>query len=138
VDDRIEWDGALPHDEALARLAACDILASPHVPLPDQPFFGSPMKIFEYMALGRPIVASRLEQLGEVLEDGRTAVLVRPGDAGDLAAGIERVLSVPDRGAALGRAARTEVERAHTWDSRAADILAALDRVAAPTAGSVA
>jgi glycosyltransferase involved in cell wall biosynthesis len=87
------------------------------------------MKIFEYMAIGRPIVASRLEQLGDVLEHERTALLVPPGDVDKLAEGIERVLAAPDRGASLGRAAREEVERSHTWDRRAADVLDGLARV---------
>jgi glycosyltransferase involved in cell wall biosynthesis len=97
------------------------------VPLADRPFFGSPVKIFEYMSLGRPIVASRIEQLDEVLDDGRTARLVTPGDAGELATAIQEVLRAPDRGASLGRAALEEARREHTWDRRAATILAALD-----------
>jgi glycosyltransferase involved in cell wall biosynthesis len=58
------------------------------------------------MALDRPIVASSLEQIGDVLEDGRTARMVTPGDVAELADGIREVLALPDRGAALGAAAR--------------------------------
>jgi glycosyltransferase involved in cell wall biosynthesis len=123
VADRIEWTGALTHAEAMARLSECDILASPHVPLDGQPFFGSPTKLFEYMAIGRPIVASALDQIAEVLEDGHTAVLVPPGDPAALAAGITTVLREPDQGRRLGAAARLEAEHAHRWDNRARCIL---------------
>jgi glycosyltransferase involved in cell wall biosynthesis len=126
VAERIEWTGVLPHDEALAALGACDVLASPHVQLDDRPFFGSPIKIFEYMGLGRPIVASRLEQLDEVLEDARTGRLVTPGDPRELAAAIEEILAMPDRGSSLGAAALEEARRSHTWDRRASAILGAL------------
>lgn len=126
VDQRIEWTGVIPHDEAVARLLGCDLLASPHVPLAGQPFFGSPTKLFEYMATGRPIVASRLEQIGEVLDHGRTAWLVEPGSPDALTRGIAEVLGRPDRGAALGAAARIEAVKLHTWRSRADTILAAL------------
>jgi len=126
VASRIEWTGSLPHDDALASLAQCDVLASPHVAASDAPFFGSPTKLFEYMALERPIVASRLEQIGEVLEHERTAMLVEPGDARSLAAAIGAILERPDRGARLGQAAAEEARRTHTWDQRAADILGAL------------
>jgi glycosyltransferase involved in cell wall biosynthesis len=138
VHARIEWTGALPHDAAVQRLASCDVLASPHVPMVDQPFFGSPTKIFEYMAIGRPIVASSLEQIGEILSDGVTGRLVIPGDALDLARGIRSVLGLPDAGAQLGRAARLEAEAWHTWDARVRVLLASLQRrvgSAAPTAG---
>jgi glycosyltransferase involved in cell wall biosynthesis len=123
VTDRIEWTGALPHAEALVRLAGCDVLLSPHPPLADRDFFGSPTKIFEYMALGRPIVASALGQIAEVLQDGANARLVTPGDPVSLAEGIRDVLSSPDRGKALGDAARRDALSRHTWDARAADIL---------------
>ena len=119
VADRIEWTGALPHREALRRLAGCDLLVSPQTPLAGQSYFQSPIKLFEYMALGRPIVASRLGQIGEVLVDGRTARLVEPANVEELAAAIDGLLNFADRGRALGAAARSEAERHHTWDQRA-------------------
>jgi len=51
--------GLVPQVEGRCYIAACDILASPHIPNPDgTPFFGSPTKLFEYMAMGKAIVAS--------------------------------------------------------------------------------
>jgi glycosyltransferase involved in cell wall biosynthesis len=127
VSKRVTWTGQVPHDEALALLSRCDVLASPHLPLRgDTPFFGSPTKVFEYMALGRPIVASRLGQIGEVLEDGRTALLVSPGDADELARRISDLLSDPDFGEALARGAREEARSRHTWRSRVVTILQGL------------
>jgi glycosyltransferase involved in cell wall biosynthesis len=127
VARRIEWTGALPHPLALGALARCDLLISPHTPLEGgRPFFGSPTKLFEYMALGRPIVASALGQIGEVLEDRVTARLVTPGDVAGLAAAIAEIVRMPDRGRHLGEAARREVVAHHTWDQRAAALLAGL------------
>ncbi|MDT0465050.1 glycosyltransferase [Streptomyces gibsoniae] len=126
VGDRITWTGSLPHGEALDVLSRCDVLVSPHVWKGTSPFFGSPTKLFEYMALGRPVVASRLEQIGEMLRDDVTAVLTEPGDPGSLAEGVRRVLDLPDRGAALGRTARREALAEHTWQRRAEQILTRL------------
>jgi glycosyltransferase involved in cell wall biosynthesis len=123
IADRIEWTGALAHDEAVRRLAGCEVLAAPHLDMPDRPFFGSPTKLFEYMALGRPIVASAVGQIGEVLQDGVTARLVSPDDATALATAIAEVLAAPDRGQALGSAARSEALAKHTWNHRAEAIL---------------
>jgi glycosyltransferase involved in cell wall biosynthesis len=126
VEDRIEWTGALRHDLALRRLAECDVLVSPHTPLREQPFFGSPTKIFEYMALDRPIVASDLGQIGEILEDGVTARLITPGDVAELVQAVLEVLESPDRGRGLGAAARAEAVSKHTWNDRARTLVARL------------
>jgi len=73
--------GQIPQEEGPEYLAACDVLLSPHVPNPDgTKFFGSPTKLFEYMAMGKPIIASSLEQIGEILEDGVSAKLHEPGN----------------------------------------------------------
>jgi glycosyltransferase involved in cell wall biosynthesis len=137
VEDRIEWTGMLPHNDAVARISACDVLVSPHVPSGDRAFFGSPTKLFEFMAMGRPIVASELEQIGDVLEDGRTARLVRPGDVEDLVRGIRDVLARPDRGYSLGVAARDEVKARHTWDHRARQLVARLEALNQPSGHSL-
>ena len=129
VSDRIEFTGAISRPETLRRLAGCDLLLSPHVPLPDTPFFGSPTKLFEYMALDRPIVASRLAQIGEVLQDGVTARLVTPGVLEELVDAIREVLDSEDQGRALGHAARRDAESNHTWEDRARSVLEHLDRV---------
>jgi glycosyltransferase involved in cell wall biosynthesis len=114
--DACVFTGLVPQEEGPAYLAACDVLSSPHVPNTDgTPFFGSPTKLFEYMAMGKGIVASHLEQIGEVLEHGRTAWLVPPGDADALADGLRRLIDDPDLRAALGGAARHEVVARYTW-----------------------
>jgi glycosyltransferase involved in cell wall biosynthesis len=121
--------GAVPQDEGPGHLAACDVLASPHVRNPDgTPFFGSPTKLFEYMAMGRGIVASDIDQIGEVLRHGETAWLVEPGDANALAAGLERLLSDPDLARRLGQAARREAAARHTWRSHTRRIVESLQR----------
>jgi len=125
----VVFTGRVPQAEAPRYLAACDIFASPHVPNPtDTPFFGSPTKLFEYMAMGRGIVASDLDQIGQVLAHDRTAWLVRPGSVNDLASGLERLIddkSLRDR---LGAAARDEAVRRYTWRAHVARILDALER----------
>ena len=62
--------------------AACDILVSPHVNMADgTTFFGLPVKIFEYMAMGKAIVASGVGQLAVLLRDHDNALLTTPGDS---------------------------------------------------------
>lgn len=108
--------GVVPQDEGPHYLASCDILVSPHVPNPDgTPFFGSPTKLFEYMAMGKGIVASKLNQIGEILEHHKTAFMVEPGDVGTLAHGMKTLIEDPSLRSRLGSAARQEVVSKYTW-----------------------
>jgi glycosyltransferase involved in cell wall biosynthesis len=86
----------------------------------------SPLKIFEYMAAGRPIAASNLPSLREVLHDGTTAILIRPGDAEALAEAVRRLDSDHALADRLANNARAEVEEKYTWKKRAAAILEAI------------
>jgi glycosyltransferase involved in cell wall biosynthesis len=122
--------GLVPQEEGPEHLAACDLLASPHVANADgTPFFGSPTKLFEYMAMGKGIVASNLGQIGEVLDHGRTAWLVPPGDVDALAAGIERLMDDPALRSALGAAARQEAVARYTWREHTRRTIARLQEI---------
>jgi glycosyltransferase involved in cell wall biosynthesis len=125
--------GLVEQHEAAGYLAASDVLLSPHVPNADgSPFFGSPTKLFEYMAMARGIVASDLNQIGDVLrrsyrvpalpdgpcrpDEDRLAVLVTPGDRDELLAGLRFLVERPDYRETLGKSARREVLARYTWD----------------------
>jgi len=109
-------------------LSACDVLVSPHTAQADGgEFFGSPTKLFEYMAMGRPIVASAVGQIAQVLRDGDSALLVPPDDPAALSAAILRVVDDPCLRQRLGAAARLDAERHFTWQQHAARLLAALE-----------
>ena len=132
--DSSVWTGLVPQADGPAYLAACDVLVSPHVPNPDgSRFFGSPTKLFEYMAMGRPIVASQLEQIGDVLTHGDTGWLVTPGDAAALAAGLERLLDDRALRAQLGDRARRAAVAQWSWREHTRRIVAALQTVEGET-----
>lgn len=121
----VTFTGAVPHDSVRAYLDAADILVSPHVPMPDgRPFFGSPTKLFEYMAMGKAIAASALDQIADVLEHGKTALLVKPGDARELAEAIQHLASDSKLRVELGQNAREAAFARHTWRQNARRVLA--------------
>jgi glycosyltransferase involved in cell wall biosynthesis len=125
-EERAIFTGVVEHERVPVLLDACDVLASPHVPLEDgSEFFGSPTKLFEYMAMGKPIVASRLGQIAEVLEDEKTALLVEPGDAQALAEAILRLARARALRESLGAAARSAATKRHTWAHNAERVLEA-------------
>ena len=121
---QVIFTGLLAHSDVPSYLDAADILLSPHLPMPDgRPFIGSPTKLFEYMAMGKAIVASRLDQLAEVLEHGRTAWLVAPGNVEDLVEGVFALSSDPALRQRLGVNARAEAIQKHTWTQNTRRIL---------------
>jgi glycosyltransferase involved in cell wall biosynthesis len=112
-------------------LDACDLLASPHIPLAGgAEFFGSPTKLFEYMAAGKAIVASELGQIADVLEHGSSGWLVSPGDANGLAAALRKLATAPELREKLGATARRHAAD-HSWLKNADRIIHAYETLAA-------
>ena len=123
------FTGRILHAEAPDYLDACDILVSPHVESVDgSEFFGSPTKLFEYMAAARPIVASRLGQIADIITDGENGLLVEPGDADALARAIERLAADESLRAHLGAEARRTVIERYTWKHNADRVFDAMYR----------
>lgn len=136
--------GLVPQDAAPLHLAASDILSSPHVPNGDgSRFFGSPTKLFEYMAMAKGIVASDLDQLGEVLNPAiqirelpgnaeiarqSLAILCRPGSVEEHLQGVKFLIREPRIRKQLGINAREEALRRYTWTSHVRHILSYLER----------
>ena len=82
------------------------------------------LKLFEYLAAGRPTVASRIGQVTELLQDGETGLLVPPGDAPALTAALDRLRADETLRARLGANGRAWVNRGHTWDAAVERLLA--------------
>jgi len=130
LDGAARFVGRVRPSDVPRYLDACDILVSPQVPLPDEiEFFGSPTKLFEYMAAGKAIVASRLGQIGEVLEHGRSALLVEPGDEAGLSDAISKLANAPELRVQLGAVARERARERHTWAASAMRVVEAYEEL---------
>jgi glycosyltransferase involved in cell wall biosynthesis len=110
----IRFAGAIDHERVAEFVALADVAVAPYPRLPFA-FYFSPIKLFEYMAAGRAIVASRVGQISEMLTDGVTGLLVDPGGNDELARAIGRLLRDPKLRQQLGNRAREKAEREHTW-----------------------
>jgi len=122
---RVEFTGMVEPPRVAALLQKADVLVVPNLPSRISAAYTSPLKLFEYMASGRPIVASDLPALREVLRPDDNAVLVQPGSVDALAAGIRRVVGDAAFGARLAATARRDAAE-YTWDKRAERLEAAL------------
>lgn len=127
VSNFVIYTGSIPQNITPFYLAASDILVSPQIPNPDgSPFFGSPTKLFEYMASGKAIVASNLDQMGQILSDNETALLTTPGNSDEIADCILRLANDSQLRQVLGKNAREEVVKEYTWNIHVKKILDAL------------
>jgi len=137
LEQRVVFAGRVAQAEGARLLKACDVYVSPHsTHMIDSKFFGSPTKVFEYMALGGGIVASDLEQIGQVLSPALTseeaargtdvtrerAVLCAPGDVEQFVQGAVALAAQPDLARALGRNARQAALDHYSWARHVANL----------------
>ncbi len=123
IADAVTFTGAVPAAEVPGWLARMHAAVAPY--RADEPFYFSPLKLYEYMAARLPVVASHVGHLPDVVEDGRTGLLVPGGETAALAHALARLATDPVLRDRLGAAARAEVEAKHTWDRIAARVLQA-------------
>jgi len=119
--------GLIGQREAPKYLSLFDIALNPTVPNQDgSEFFGSPTKLFEYMAMGLAIISSRLGQMKDILKDGSDALLYEPADIKELAACLDKLISDPALRAKLGSAALKKAHASYTWEANVRRSLEAL------------
>ncbi len=114
IQHAVIFMGIRPHEEIPRLLGAADVAVVPYPRLPQELWF-SPLKLYEYMAAGKAIIASRAGQIAEVIRDGDTGLLVPPGDAKALAFAIIELLKNPNERSRLGRRARQQAVDLHSW-----------------------
>ena len=120
---RVRFEGQVPPAEVPRHLARADLLLLPAGPQVRSQRYTSPLKLFEAMATGAPIVAAPSPALTSLLEDGRNAVVARSCGAQDLAAAVLRALEEPERALDMARTAMREVE-GFSWEERARRLVA--------------
>lgn len=144
--DFVVLPGLLSPGAVPVHLAASDILLAPHVANQDgSEFFGSPTKLFEYMAMSRAIIASKLAQIADVLapsafvrnlvreeppeQGAELAVLVTPNSEEELARAIRILVTSPAWRGRLGELARRRALERHTWQRHVGEIVKGLASV---------
>jgi glycosyltransferase involved in cell wall biosynthesis len=78
-------------------------------------FYFSPLKVFEYMAAGKPVIASAIGQIRNVIDHGRNGMLVEPGSVVALVSALQCLRENPTAATQLGQAARETILSSHTW-----------------------
>jgi glycosyltransferase involved in cell wall biosynthesis len=124
LEDVVRIFGPVAHTEVprwLRSFDACLLLAG------TGPFHYSPLKLYEYLGCGRPVVAPRIGEMERVLSDGSDAVLVGPNSPAGIVDALSRLAADPDLRTAMGFRARLTAERCGSWQARAQTVLDALE-----------
>lgn len=142
IGERVEFTGPVSPAQVPQLLAGLDIATAPYpAPSDESEHYFSPLKVYEYLAAGLPVIASALGELPQLLDGGRAAdgsaegmpagITLPPGDPEALARALDRLIADPARRAQMGAAGRRLVEREHSWVMRAQGVLA---QIPVPTA----
>lgn len=123
LNGQIILTGKVSHDKIPEYIGAMDICI-----MPNSNSFGSPMKIFEYMAMGKSVIAPDLEPLREIIKDEENGLLINPGDSEDMKRKIAHLISNRDLREKLGRNSIEYVLSNHTWDINSQRILGIFNR----------
>jgi len=123
LSEKFIFAGFVKHEDVPKFISAADVAIAPYRKTKDmKKFYFSPIKIFEYMACGKPVVASDLEIIRDIISANRCGLLAKPGDAKDFASKIEVLLRDEKMRERMAKNGRKAVSK-YTWDSVADAIL---------------
>ena len=128
--------GAVAHDDVPRYLSALDVAAVTYDAEPG--FYFSPLKLFEYLAAARPVVAAAAGDIAHCIRDGVTGLLYPPGDVRALADALLALISDSERAERLARAGREHVRAHHTWAGNAHTVVAVAEAAAHERVGEAA
>jgi starch synthase len=115
VEPAVIITGLVPQKQVPRILAVTDIAVIPYPRLPKELWF-SPLKLYEYMAAGKAIIASRAGQIADVIQDGQNGLLVESGNVTGFAQAMIKLLEDPAERKRLGQNARQQAIHQHSWD----------------------
>jgi Glycosyltransferase len=121
LGNAVTFTGNVSYDDIPYHIATMDITVAPYTP--SENFYYSPIKIFEYMVMGKPVVAGRIGQVEEIITDGETGMLFEPGNIAQLTAALAQLTADVPRCHSLGARARAWVQQERTWDNNARRVI---------------
>jgi glycosyltransferase involved in cell wall biosynthesis len=123
IEGRVVFTGPVPYESVPAYINACDVLSAPYNPslsrIRSEQGIGAPLKLLEYMACQKPVVSTTVGPIPEVVADGKTGLLVPPGDEDGLAGALIRLLEDRHLAESLAQEARRLVVSRYSWENLA-------------------
>lgn len=127
--DCVRFVGRLPQAELPALITGFDVAYSGYMGLNGKQIYGSPLKLYEYMAMGRPVLASAVPDARALIREGENGFLFQPGNLDGLTSAIRKAYGARERLAEMGRRARADVTANHSWRARVDTIIAGTETI---------
>ena len=121
LEKAVTFTGVVTHEDIPQYLATMDVAVAPYPAIGN--FYYSPLKLFEYMAAGRAVVASRIGQVAQVITDGVNGLLYEPGHRAGLVNRLRELRESSALRLELGKNAR-RASRDFTWERNAERVVA--------------
>lgn len=130
MSDFVNFTGRVPYDEVPSYMKGFDLAYSGQIALQAGSMYGSPSKIYEYMAMAKPVIASdSFEDAGKLVRDGETGFLFASGNKESLKQALRRAYQRREEWSEMGIAAREEILRSHSWKSRVAEMIPQIEDI---------
>ena len=120
IEDEVTITGWIAHQELPGLIKSMDIAVAPYPKLDH--FYFSPLKLYEYMATGTPVIASRIGQIQKFIDHNNNGLLIEPGRTEELCISLQSILDKPEHLLRLAQAARQSTENL-TWVNNAKKIV---------------
>ncbi len=129
MEEQVKFIGRVPWQEVPQYIAGCDIGYSGQIQLQMGKMYLSPMKLYEYMSMGKPVIASAFEDAQRLVIEGKTGFLFQPGDKQTLKQALITAFDAQDRLLSMGQQARQQIEAEHSWTNRVQHLLEETEKI---------
>jgi len=129
LGEKVKFIGRVPWQEVPQYIAGFDLGYSGQIQLQMGKMYLSPMKLYEYMSMAKPVVASAFEDARRLVVEGETGFLFQPGDKQSLKQALIKAVSSQNKFQEMGERARKEIETNHSWTNRVQVLIENSDRI---------
>jgi len=129
LSSQVTFAGRVPWAEVPKYIGGFDIAYSGQLPLQMGKMYLSPMKLYEYMAMAKPVVASAFEDAKRLIVENQTGFLFQPGNLHDLKRALLKAFDNQSRFREMGHSARLEIEKYHSWQARVQVLVEESERI---------
>jgi len=123
IREKVVITGLVPYSEIPKYLAACNVMLSPIIHKHNDEFFGTPIKHYEYKAMGKPIIASNIGTLKDFFEHQFNSYVIESGNVDEIVEAVKYLYYNPDFAEFIARNARQDAVQKHSWQVNAKKII---------------